>query len=944
MLRRYAFIFVLFLFSFSVLFGCPSGQDDIKSAQDDVQSEQEDVKSALDDVKSIQDDVQSEQEDIKSARDSVKSGQDDVKSTQDDVQSGQDDVKSAQDDVHQWNLPEGAVRRLGRGVVSEVAYSSDGGRLAVVAGSIGIWIYDAHTLTPVKLLTGHTDGVNSVSFSPDGNTIATGSDNTIRLWDANTGRNIKTLTGHTRSVNSVSFSSDGNTIASGSWDDTVRLWDVNTGRNIRTLIGHTDGVNSVSFSSDGNTIATGSEDNMIRLWDVNTGRNIKTFKGYTDTASSYGVNSVSFSPDGNTIASVNDTSDHSLGGMEVMGGEEHPVFLWDVNTGRNIKTLIGHTYSIKSVSFSPDGNTIASGSLDGTVRLWNIDTGLLKTFRGDTSISFSPDGKIIATGSEDGTVRLRDVDTGRSIKTLTGTGRVYSVSFSPDGNTIASGNNTVNHTVGRFEFANWDYPIRLWDANTGRNIKTLTGHTEGVNSVRFSPDGNTIASGSDDCTVRLWDANTGKNIKTLTGDTFSLGVNSVSFSPDGNTIASINYTTHRTFGGAEDWEHPVLLWDVNTGRHIKTLTGHTRGVNSVSFSPDGNTIASGSADDTVRLWDVNTGRHIRTLIGHTSSVFSVSFSPDGNTIASGSADDTIRLWDADTGRNIKTFKGDTNWVISVHFSSDGQTLASGSTDSTVRLWDVSTGRNIETLKGHTDSVYSVSFSPDGNTIASGSGDGTVLLWDVSAFGTGKLTVSESQTPHREVAQPQTAEQIAETALASTVLIVMEDANGEAISTGSGFVVDEEMIVTNLHVVEGVFRGYVKQVGTERRHRITGIVAMDTDQDLALLSVSGVAAQPLWLARDGEVAVGEQVYVAGNPIGLLEGTFSDGLVSGIRDLGVGREWLQISAPISEGSSGGPVLNKHGEVIGVAVATLKVGQNLNFAIPVKYLRDLLDKVSW
>jgi len=209
----------------------------------------------------------------------------------------------------------------------------------------------------------------------------------------------------------------------------------------------------------------------------------------------------------------------------------------------------------------------------------------------------------------------------------------------------------------------------------------------------------------------------------------------------------------------------------------------------------------------------------------------------------------------------------------------------------------------------------------------------------------QLTRSESKTPRprRAVVQPQTAEQIAEMVLASTVLIVMEDAVGEPISTGSGFVVSEKTVATNLHVVEGVFRGYVKPVGGYRQHLITGIIAMDTDQDLALLSVSGIAAPPLQLARDGKVAVGERVYVAGNPMGFLEGTFSDGLVSSIRDLGAGREWLQISAPISEGSSGGPVLNKHGEVIGVAVATLKVGQNLNFAIPVKYLRSLLDKVG-
>lgn len=345
--------------------------------------------------------------------------------------------------------------------------------------------------------------------------------------------------------------------------------------------------------------------------------------------------------------------------------------------------------------------------------------------------------------------------------------------------------------------------------------------------------------------------------------------------------------------------------------------------------------------ENVQQWNLPEGAIRRIGKGEASDV---TYAPDGQRLAvAGSIG--IWIYDARTLNPLKLIAEDTRWINSVRFSPDGNTIASGSADSNVRLWDVNTGRHIETLKGHTDLVFSVRFSPDGNTIASGSRDGTVLLWDASGFETRRLARSEPQTPRqrRPMAQAQTSEQIAETALASTVLVVMEDANGEAISSGSGFVVDEETVVTNLHVVEGVFRGYVKLVGGYRQHRITGIIAMDTDQDLALLSVSGVAASPLWLAPDGEVTVGERVYVAGNPIGFLEGTFSDGLVSGIRDLGVGRQRLQISAPISEGSSGGPVLNQHSEVIGVAVASLKVGQNLNFAIPVKYLRDLLDKVG-
>ena len=929
MLRQYAFIFLLFLLTFSALLGDVSAQNDIQSEIEVARQKgysDDDIRQALKDATWTDAQI------------------DKLLSTPQSETEQEQGKAYDPEDVQYWNLPEGAVRRLGRGVFSEVAYSPDGRWLAV-AGSIGIWIHDAHTLNPVKLLTGHTGSVESVSFSPDGNTIATGgNDDPVRLWDVNTERHIKTLTGHTGSVESVSFSPDGNTIATGGNDNTVHLWAVNTGRHINTLIGHTDSVNSVSFSPDGNTIATGGNDNTVRLWDVNTGRHVKTL---TDVKSLMTV--LTFDGDeivGEYVSGTMDDDEIVL----IVDGSEETFDTFDLEEATIIvhRESEVHTDSVNSVCFSPDSKTIASGGDDDTVRLWDVNTGThIKTLTGHTgevsSVSFSPDGSTIASGGDDNTVRLWDADTGRHIKTLKGhTEDVLSISFSPDGQTLASGSGSL------YSFSPEDNMVRLWDANTGTHIKTLTGYTYAVNSVSFSPDGNTIASGSWDNTVRLWDADTGRHIKTLKGHIDLVW--SVSFSPDGNTIASGSSTLGGTIGiRSGTWGETVFLWDVNTGKYINTLIGHPDHARSVRFSPDGSTIASGG-DDTVRLWDADTGRHIRTLrpTDSVSSVSSVSFSPDGSTIASGSYDDTVRLWDANTGRHIKTLTGHTEQVNSISFSPDGNTIASGSDDNTVRLWDlwnVNTSRNIKILTGHTDWVRSVSFSPDGNTLASGSSDGTILLWDVSGFGTGRLKHSEPQTPRprRAVGQQQTAEQIAETALASTVLIVMEDADGEPISTGSGFVVGHGIVITNLHVVEGVFKGYVKPVGEYRQHRITGIVAMDTDQDLAVLSVSGVAASPLRLARGGKVSVGERVYVAGNPMGFLEGTFSDGLVSGIRDLGAGREWLQISAPISEGSSGGPVLNKHGEVIGVAVATLKVGQNLNFAIPVKYLRDLLDKVG-
>ena len=179
-------------------------------------------------------------------------------------------------------------------------------------------------------------------------------------------------------------------------------------------------------------------------------------------------------------------------------------------------------------------------------------------------------------------------------------------------------------------------------------------------------------------------------------------------------------------------------------------------VRSVAFSPDGNTIASGSWDYTIRLWNANTGENIRTLTGHTGSVTSVAFNPNGFTVASGSEDGTIRLWHATIGTHVRTLTGHTDWVTSVAFSPDGTTIASGNDDGTIGLWDANTGEHIRTLTGHTSWVTSVAFSSDGNTIASGSEDGTVLLWELTPTPTSNSTVSLSPA---SVASPGVGQQL-----------------------------------------------------------------------------------------------------------------------------------------------------------------------------------------
>ena len=667
--------------------------------------------------------------------------------------------------------------------ITYLTFSPDGSRLATadVEGQIRLW--RSIDYQPLLTLVGHRNWVWSLAFSADGTLLASGSgDQTIKLWQVQTGELLTTLQEHTGQILSVAFSPDGTLLASGSGDQTIKLWDMKTRQSLTTLSGHTGWVRSVAFNANGTLLASGSDDQSIKLWRIDPeplpvsslrsipkensvrmiGQLLSTLAGHSNA-----VLCLAFRP-----TSVESEIDPGpVQEMLVSGSADQSIKLWHISEvypfnreadtwstqGILCKTLLGHSGWVRSIQFSSNGQLLASGSDDQTVKLWHGQSGkLLKTLQGHTnwvwSVAFKPDGfdstsdslsipnqespllspvhpVILASGGYDQTVKFWDGQSGKLLKNVQGhTNWVLSVKFSPDGQLLASGSD--------------DQTIKLWNVRTGQLLKTLQEHTGWVRALAFSPDGMQMASASDDRTLKLWDiarpvtqeASPFFSVtlgKTLQGHTN--GIWSVDFSPD---------TIHLASGSVDQ---TIGLWDIQTGERLQTLVGHGNWVRSLKFSPDGTHLASGSYDQTIKLWHVPTGELLQTLEGHTKGVWSVDFSPNGIYLASGSYDQTIKLWHVPTGELLQTLEGHTNGVWSVDFSPDGIHLASGSYDQTIKLWHMQTGELLHTLEGHTSWVLSVAFDPDGTYLASGSADESIRLWEVQ---TGKcLQTLKSERPY-----------------------------------------------------------------------------------------------------------------------------------------------------------------------------------------------------
>ena len=578
------------------------------------------------------------------------------------------------------------------GGVQSVTYSPDGQTLATAGrdNTAKLWRLSGE---PLATLNGHDDVVWSVTFSPDGETLATASrDGTIRLWDTK-GAELEVFKGHEGDVYSVAFSPNGKTVVSAGEDSTVRLWNLD-GDLLQTMEGHSGAVNGVAFSPNGRTVASASDDGTIKLW-TTQGELTRTLEGHKGS-----VQAVSFSPDGVEIASAS---------------EDNTVKLWSLegeNTGANTDTL-NHPDMVWQVAYSPDGKMLASVGRVNQVKLWRRNGQEIQTLRGHDAngdvwgVSFSPDSEHLATAARDATVKLWTVN--REIESIdqdilvirAHKGLVEQAEFSPDGKAIAS--------------ASWDRTVKLWNLQ-GEEVQTFSGHEDDVWDVSFSPDGKTLASTGRDLSIRLWNLD-GEEIQTIQGPTD--GIEIATFSPDGETLATAS------------WDNLARIWS-RQGNELRALNGHDATVESVEYSPNGEMLVTGSWDKTAKLWNTN-GQAIQTLTGHNAPVESATFSPDNQTVITTGWDNTARLWDLE-GKELQVLEGHSGWVRDADFSPDGNLIATASVDQTVRLWRKESNNSYRldrTLWAHGASVNSVDFSPDGRYLVSSDSSGVLILGAVA---------------------------------------------------------------------------------------------------------------------------------------------------------------------------------------------------------------------
>ncbi len=568
---------------------------------------------------------------------------------------------------------------------------SANGKIIVSGGqdkTVRLWEFETGHL--IRILEGTVGEVTSVVISPNGKFVASaGWEEPLRIWDAETGIQLRSIAVHTQQISKLKFIDDGNVIA-GNDRDTVRLWDVAAGVEIRSfIVANDDAVSAIAASPDFRLLAAATMSGRIAVWDMRSGEQVRLLSGHRDM-----VRALEFAPDGKSLASAG----HDIKGVSVWNletGSVHlsldlatasfvtaltftsegsmiavasgnSVELWQIPSGRRIKTLNRHTDRIWSIAFSPDDQVLVSGSDDSTIRFWRVSSGLqfnsLEAVGNSIrTLGVSDDRVRLAFADDQHRIQIFDLISGSNIRTLGGhTAAVETIVFSPSGSTIAS--------------AGQDNTIRLWEAESGRQ-KAIFESGGGLDRpLAFSNDAKLLAAAGDGNTFAIWDLDTLRKLRTV--DRHESWVKSIMFLTDGESLATLGF------------DGDLMIWSVSTGDLITSIEGGVA-VNYAAWSAETQLFVT-ARDATVRLREQDKGSEIRR-IESISLITSVALSNSGDILAVGSYPNSVRLFATRTGQELRSLDGHTNWITTLEFLAGDSTLISGSWDGHIRIWNVENG-------------------------------------------------------------------------------------------------------------------------------------------------------------------------------------------------------------------------------------------------------------
>jgi WD40 repeat protein len=565
-------------------------------------------------------------------------------------------------DVRVWNTATGkeCYGRAGDARPTfALAISSDGKLLASFSADSVVQVHDLKNGKPLASFPKAGWRVAFGIFAPDSKQLlSAGSDFALHFWDVSTGKDVRAFAIHPGSINAFSLSRDGERAATTCADGIIRIWEVASGKEVQHISGQ-NGMAGIALTPDGKNVAAEVDVDVhrlrhaIQLWDATTGAKVRQFQ--SDHLGWHCA--LAFSGDGKWLAATG-------------GGFQRTIILWDAATGKQIYTLDTHQEPVRSLAFSPNSKTLASGG-DSTIRLWDLATGK-ESPRGPghqgavVAVAFRPDGRSLVTGGLDKTIRIWDTASGAERAVLASPGEQrHAVCFSPGANlAIVSGSGEG---------------LQARDLSSEK-VWPLQAPATSVGPVRvLCTDGKRVASGSGSDPLTMWTIKTGKPLWSLEQRPHDL-VTGLAFSPDGSMLA----VGQQPRGSAENSRETLVVRNMARGDIWLRLRGQDGQVGALTFSPDSRTLISGATD--IRLWELVTGKERCRLPVYASAV---ALSPDGRLLASGGYDRIVHLWQTATGQEIARLLGHNGWIRSLCFSPDGKRLASGSADNSALLWDVS---------------------------------------------------------------------------------------------------------------------------------------------------------------------------------------------------------------------------------------------------------------